>query len=222
MPDRELALTYLPAFFADEREPFPIRCIGWTVFRKTGPSASCPRTIPVAGDCAAVLEYAVYFDYDIQHLYDLEHVFLYLGGKGEVVDAEASFHGWFFKSKINGDLKFENGTHPVFYFQPGKHAVMPDPKYFYLYRDLYPACSELAGDGGFLVAPMFRNRLATDARRNAAVRAYIRRCFSFTPSMKFTRVSFDTEALMPYNDMETVIEERLRGELSKIESRNCL
>ena len=91
---------YKPYLFFDILEPFPVKAVGYTVFRKTSGSKSFPKR-SIDWDtkvCAFVIEYAIFFDYDIEHLYDLEHVWVMVDYNGQVIDAEASFHGKYLKA----------------------------------------------------------------------------------------------------------------------------
>lgn len=208
--DWKLAWRYLPRFYGDEAEPFAIQGAGYTVFREDGNSASCSRSFQLdKNKCKCMIEYAVFYDFDIQHLYDLEHVFVYIGYDGEVVDVEASFHGKFLRSMVNGVLRLED-SHPVIYMQPGKHAMMPAPDYFQLYIELYSACREKAGNDGFLVAPMFKKRLSTTPELDEKVRSYIRRHYSFTPTDKYRYFPLAEGRLLPYLELEEQIVERMQ------------
>lgn len=213
--EAEMARKYVPHFRADKEEPFSIDAVGYTFFYEDGPSRSCRRRFSLPESCSFLIEYAVYFDFDIQHLYDLEHVFVYVGEDGGVLDVEASFHGMFLKSMINGALAFEE-THPVMYLQPGKHAVMPDPSYFNLFIGRERVCRELAGNDGFLVAPMFAGRLETCAETDAKVREYIRENYSFTPSFCYEPAKGDAPLLMPWEELDERIVERMKEWLLKI------
>lgn len=216
MKELQIAARYAPVFCEDEREPFSVGAVGYTVFRESGKSPSSAWTIRLGKETAFAVEYAVYFDFDIQHLYDLEHVFVYVGRDGAVTGVEASFHGHFYRSDINGDLQFEQETHPILYLQPGKHGVMPDPKYFQLYRDLAAACRELAGIDGLLVAPMFTDRLHTDPETDALVRDFIQERYAFAPSLRFRRASCGEELLMPWEELDRDIPHRVEHRLAEI------
>lgn len=211
MTDRELALRFLPHFCRDNREPFPIEAVGYSVLRADGKSPSSPRNLCLGQKAALILEYAVFFDFDIQHLYDLEHVFIYLNDAGEAVGVEASFHGWFFNSMFPGSgLSWEQETHPVFYMQPGKHAMMPDSRLFYLYRELFDACGDLCGSGGFLVDPMFNAELSTSPNFDQIVRSYIRKNFAFEPTMCFEPAPLDPARVIPWPELRELIVRRMR------------
>lgn len=183
--------------------------VGYTVLRRSGKSPSSTRMLTFHDGAATILEYAVFFDFDIQHMYDLEHVFVYLDADGKVVDVEASFHGRFFKSMFQGELEFEDQTHPVFYMQPGKHAMMPNPRFFYLYPELYAACNEQCGKDGFLVAPLFADRLKTDSDLNAAVCRYLQKNFSFVPTMEFEPITY-AFLVLPFAELHGWITDRMR------------
>lgn len=213
--EAEMAKKYMPHFLADKNEPFSIDAIGYTFFYEDGPSRSCRRKFTLPEACSCLIEYAVYFDFDIQHLYDLEHVFVYVGEDGSVLDVEASFHGMFLKSMINGALAFEK-THPVMYLQPGKHAVMPDPSYFNLFIGTQEVCGRLAGNDGFLVAPMFEGRLETCAETDEKVRQYIQENYAFTPSFCYEPVDSEAFLLMPWEKLDERIVQRMREWLQKI------
>jgi hypothetical protein len=154
MTDHELALRYKPHIMFDRREPFELINLGYTVARESGRSPSFKRDIALPPGTAFCIEYAVYFDYDIQHLYDLEHIWVYADAKGKLTDAEASFHGHYFKTLALSRPRPENGETLVCYCQPGKHAFMPQGEYFRLLPDWFSACNTGAGIGGLLAAAL--------------------------------------------------------------------
>ena len=181
-----LAMRYMPIIMKDKNEPFPIRNIGITVFDGPKDSLTIPKLKIDPGQygCKMLIEYAVYFDYDIQHLYDLEHIWIAVRDDGTVKDCLCSFHGMVMHASGIPDLyRTRNGV-PVLYMQPGKHAFMPDPKLFGLHVQRDTCCRELAG-GGLLIPPMLRDRMSTTPEQDERIRAYIRKHFSFTPSWEF-------------------------------------
>ncbi|MDE6516453.1 MAG: hypothetical protein K2L18_01190 [Acetatifactor sp.] len=208
----ELARTFVPHLRYDRAEPFPIEGIGYTLYEDRGKSPSCKRVIEVSPGGRTV-EYAFYYDFDIQHLYDLEHAFVYLDREGKVTGVESSFHGKFLNSLIEGVTEFEEG-HPVLYVQPGKHALLPAPEYFKLVIDRDTACSRNAGEAGFLISSMFEGRLSTNEELDRRIEEYIRRNHAFEPAWEFTEKSPDgrstEELLMPYEDLDLLIVQRLR------------
>jgi hypothetical protein len=207
---KEIALKYLPHFMEDEKEPFPIQAVGYSIFTNGTKSQSCNRLLKWnKSNIQFVVEYAVFFDFDIQHLYDLEHVFVYVGVDGSIVDIELSFHGKFIRGMIDGITQIEMESHPIVYMQPGKHAMVASPEYFQLCIALEESCNELSGADGFLIAPMFETTLCTDENIDKKVEQFIEQNYTFTPSMKFKPSQFDTSMLMPYDELEAFIIRRM-------------
>ena len=129
MDAKELVKKYLPYIYFDENEPFfPVR-VGYSLFRTPGQnSKSFRRKIEFDANITEyVIEYAIYWDFDIQHLYELEHVWVYVGKEGQIIDAEASFHGRYLKALLRDRSNIEDDTHIRLYSQPGKHAFLPKP-----------------------------------------------------------------------------------------------
>ncbi|MBB6733700.1 hypothetical protein [Cohnella zeiphila] len=208
----EWAETYSPAIFFDENEPFrPVR-IGVTLFERPGPSPSMEgRRIEFDPDeVKLAIEYAIYFDYDIGHLYELEHFWAYVGHDGSVVDAEASFHGRYFKALFKDKRNLE-GTHVRIYSQPGKHAFAPSIDFLELIPNLHSASYEEAGNAGLLVPAMFEGRFAADAETDRKVNAYLQ-SVRFRPSLKFRRYSIDSELYATWPELEEEIPQRI-GEI---------
>ena len=46
--ERELALKYLPVFMLDEKEPFDMKAVGYTIFRSDLRSDSFPKRVIAA------------------------------------------------------------------------------------------------------------------------------------------------------------------------------
>ncbi len=89
--DHDLAMRHRPVFQLDANEPFAPVALGYTLYREPAKSVSSKfRIRPGKG---TVIEYAIWYDWDIQHLYDLEHVWVHLDAEGAVVTVKASRHG---------------------------------------------------------------------------------------------------------------------------------
>lgn len=216
--DRRLAVKYAPRLFFDESEPFfPVR-FGITVLRQEGDSPSFRRRLAVnRPDIQAVIEYAVYYDYDIQHLYDLEHVWIYIGRNGEVADAEASFHGKVLKALLRGRANL-SGTRVGLYVQPGKHALSPLPEVFELLPGFASCTQEGAGADGLIYGPFFRGILSTDEETDRRVRVFLQTC-RFTPSLSYGSIEYaDREDLfVSWDQLFAEIPGRIRKELQRLQ-----
>ncbi len=188
---RDLAARYAPVIRFNRLEPFLPLAAGYTIFHQDGDSPSFPRRIELAGDGHApatlAIEYAIWWDWDIQHLYELEHAWTYVGKDGRVVFAEASWHGGYSSTVLpDGNVPFapRSQTNPVIYSQPGKHAFAPAPEMLLEVADnTTEQCGLKAGAGGLWITPLFESTLTR--RKNpevdALVGAYLK-ARAFSPS----------------------------------------
>lgn len=214
--DKEIALKYAPVLYFDRLEPFYPVLVGVTVLRRPGPSPSFRREFRFDDPrLHSVIEYAIYWDYDIQHLYELEHVWVYVGMDGEVLDAEASFHGKYLKGLLKNRSNLTGGTHVRLYSQPGKHAFSPLPELFELLPNLRSAASTEAGLDGLSVPEMFKGIYGTDEETNRLVRRYLQ-TFAFEPSMEFEEYRLPEEAFVEWPRLYEEIPRRIERELAGI------
>jgi hypothetical protein len=208
---QELAARYSPLIYFDRREPFFPLAVGYTVFTADGNSPSFPRRVELAGPgrpaAAFAVEYAIWWDWDIQHLYELEHAWTFVGAQGKVVYSEASWHGGYQPAVLeNGKVRVvarDGGSHPVLYSEPGKHAFAPIPEIIAGERrqKTLDSCGPGAGKGGLWVTPLFKGIL--DLRKNpqvdARVTAYLQKQ-AFTPAFVWSKKFLITrDLLMPWS-----------------------
>lgn len=180
--DLALARALFPRLFFDRAEPFLPEWIGVSILRTKASSPSFRRTLePPRG--GAILEYAIYWDWDIQHLYDLEHVWLFLDSGGALVDAEASFHGKWLKSLLPGGGNIEDGRLAL-HSQPGKHAFSPDPLLFRLLPDSESCCLGEAGKAGAELPWPLQGRIEAKPEWDAEARAWLS-ARAFRPTWDF-------------------------------------
>ena len=189
--DHALALRHAPMIQFDAEEPFLPSVVGYAVFRDSAPSPSFPRHIQLDAGIEFVIEYAIWWDWDIQHLYELEHAWVYVDGGGNVVKAEASWHGKYNRMLDEaGQLPLRDGR-PLLHSEPGKHAFAPSPKWLLARRERTSAsCGARAGVMGVHVTPLFAGVI--DQRKplqNRLVHTWLER-WQFEPSFDFSK-SFD-------------------------------
>ena len=84
MSDRWLAEMYALIIHCDVQETIPLAAAGYTVFREESRSDSFPKRTVKPEENGLVIEYALYWDFDIQHMYDLEHIWVWVAA-GEAV-----------------------------------------------------------------------------------------------------------------------------------------
>jgi glycerophosphoryl diester phosphodiesterase len=218
---RALAARYAPIILFDQREPFLPLAAGFTLFSVDAPSPSFPRTItlgaPDRPPAQLAIEYAIWWDWDIQHLYELEHAWVYLDPAGRVIHAEASWHGGFQAMGHDGAIALE-GDHVLIYSEPGKHAFAPHPSWFAERAAPHPRATTeaLAGMGGLLVNQLFQGQITHTPLADTLARTYLARQ-AFTPSMAFEqRFAFEPAQLVPWPALRDWVPQRIAWWLERL------
>ena len=222
--DHALAARYAPIIRFDENEPFLPLAAGYTVFRQDSPSRSFPREIklnrPSEWAAEYVIEYAIWWDWDISHLYELEHVWVFVDVQGQVIRGEASWHGGYHCMTDDG-LQTIEGNHLVIFSEPGKHAFAPDPQWFIDRRPARAArdqSTRRAGVGGVWVTPLFESQLSPlrTPFANTLARTYLQRC-AFSPARRYTRrFPLTAELLVPWDALEAWIPTRVAKVIDRL------
>jgi HAD superfamily hydrolase (TIGR01549 family) len=208
-----LAARYAPILRFDTREPFLPLAAGYTIVQADTPSPSArhPIALSAPGRAGAItaIEYAIWWDWDIGHLYELEHVWVYLGERGQVIGCEASWHGDAQRIPLDGDRL--RGDRVVLYSEPGKHAFAADPSWF-AERPLAHARSftrALAGADGVLAPAMFGDRIARTPLADTLARTFLSRR-AFDPAWSFAReFAFEPAQLVPWPALARWIPDRV-------------
>lgn len=211
--DLTLARRYAPVILFDGAEPFlPLR-VGCTLFRESGLSPSFPRYIRPEPPIELVIEYAIWWDWDIGHLYELEHAWVFIGERGEVMGVESSQHG----GSYGGDLSLEGGR-PVLYSEPGKHALASSPHLLVARRNHTEySCGPGAGAGGVHVTPLYRDRIVKTPDDDQLVRTYLRR-HAFAPRWDWgLRVQVADLPMAPWPELDAAIPVRVKARLAELE-----
>jgi hypothetical protein len=209
MTDKELAIMYAPHLYFDKNEPFSIDQIGYSVLHKSQRSPSFDRDIWIEEEKVSfVIEYQLYYDYDIQHMYDLEHFWVYVDHEGKVCDGEASAHGSYMNC-YRYTRTIEDETHLPIYVQPGKHALFPDGNLFKLFGDYEASCNKLAGIDGLLVKDMFKGLIMKNSYIDYQVCSYIREQFSFEPKHEFYLVPYEENIIVSWEELVVIIPGRI-------------
>ncbi|MDF2538410.1 MAG: hypothetical protein K0S76_1431 [Herbinix sp.] len=217
MTDRDLALKYAPHLYFDINEPIPINKIGFHIIHNSMKSPSSDRDIWIDPDQTAyVIEYQLFYDFDIQHMYDLEHFWVYVDHNGSVVDGEASEHGNF-KNCYRYTMTLEDETHIPLFVQPGKHAMLPEGNMFKLFSNYRTVCNKLAGIDGLLVAGMFRDSIYKNSHIDYQVCNYIREHFTFEPSLEFQLIRYSEEIIVPWEELYRYIPLRINKLLQNLD-----
>lgn len=222
--DIALARRLAPVIRFGDNEPFLPSRAGISVLTEPGRSPSSSLEITFEPDIAKVVEYAIWWDWDIQHLYELEHIWLKLDSNDQVVGVEASAHGGIFPMTLSdGALPLEEGRVTLF-SAPGKHAFSATPEGQLPAAEITAlSCQELAGRGTILVNDMFRDALAgLAAEDHRAVKRYLQGR-AFLPSFQFNqRFDLSTVEFSSWADLAAWIPGRVRAVLAEVRAQQPL
>lgn len=219
-PDYELALCHAPRIRFDEHEPFLPSVVGYTIFREDAESPSFARHVMLPEGATCAIEYAVWWDWDIQHLYELEHIWVYLDVDEQVVAADASWHGGFHAMvDASGDVPLEEGR-VTLYSEPGKHAFAPVLAWL---TERAPhtraGCGVHAGKGGVLVTSLFQGKINDRTPLNNQLAwSYLER-HTFEPAYVFNNYFDLSDAVhVPWATLFEWIPERVKWWTVKLQA----
>ncbi len=216
--DHQLARRQAPHIRFDAREPFMPAVVGYSIFRESAPSPSFPRDIRLDDGVALAIEYAVWWDWDIQHLYELEHIWVYLDADGRLIDAEASWHGDYNLMRDDtGELPQVDGRLTLF-SEPGKHAFAASAERLLERRErTCGSCGVHAGKMGVHVTPLFDGAIGDKTPLNdRLVHTWLERQ-RFEPSFDFS-CEFDLAgaAFVPWPHLGAWIPTRVSALLAEL------
>ncbi|CAM3089639.1 hypothetical protein PALU110988_00375 [Paenibacillus lupini] len=213
---QELALHYAPTLHMDRLEPFQLVRAGITVFETSAPSPSFNRNIVVDKEkIQMVIEYALYWDYDIQHVYDLEHVWIYIDHEGNIASCEASFHGRYLLGLLRDRSNLSEDQRVNLFVQPGKHALSPLSELFRILPNVESCCQEDAGVDGVLENVLFSGQFKSGENIDQLAEKYLR-TFSFKPSFDYIPHEWNPEAFVTWGELRVEIPVRMRAILSEL------
>ena len=225
MTEREIAEKYSPILHFDRAETIPLRAVGYTVFHKTQVSRSFPRrTVQVPRGAACTVEYALYWDYDIEQMYDLEHVWVTVSEDGSVMDVQGSFHGKYLNllvPDIPGAAGLEEGHMHVF-CQPGKHAMLPAGILTKVVPGWETSCTQAGGPvligNPFSAAysPTGEDLFVPTQEDDRNSIRYLREEKAFQPTLDFSDVQKIDALLMPWDQLYEKIPEWIRAECQRL------
>jgi hypothetical protein len=181
--------------------------------------------VNVPDSAAFTVEYAYYFDYDIEHMYDLEHIWVTVGKNGDALSAEASFHGKYLVLLVPGlhGAVPPSGNHVHAFCQPGKHAFLPAGDLFRIVPRWDRCCLEEAG-GPVLIgnpfsaahSPTGRALFTPDAGDDARSRRYLRENLAFRPTLRFRETALKPEIYLPWRELFALIPGWISAECARL------
>ncbi len=198
--DYALAQRHAPLIRFDAREPFLPLAVGYSVFRADGSSPSFPRQVTLPPGSTAAIEYAIWWDWDIQHLYELEHIRVFVGPDDRPMAADASWHGGMHPMRTDdGSLPTENGRVCLF-SESGKHAFAPLTDWLIERRaETDRHCGRESGSDGLIVPPVFAGLIHDKTPLNDQLaRTFLERQ-AFQPSYDYSqRFDLAQAAFVPW------------------------
>jgi phosphoglycolate phosphatase-like HAD superfamily hydrolase len=222
--DIALARRLAPIIRFADNEPFLPSHVGISVLDAAGRSPSSRLEIGFEAGVAKVIEYAIWWDWDIQHLYELEHIWLKLDAGDTVVGVEASSHGGkFAMTAADGGLPLQDGRVSLV-STPGKHAFTATAEAQEKTRELTTVCcQELAGRDGVLINDMFRPALSeVTAEDHRAVKRYLQ-ARAFLPTFDFgQRFDLASAEFMDWDALTAWIPGRVKAVLAEVRQEQPL
>ncbi len=209
--DHALAQRHAPYIRFDRHEPFFPTAAGYTIFWADGPSPSFPRDMILPPGAVQIIEYAIWWDWDIQHLYELEHIWIYLDADENIIRAEASRHGGYALMANGNDAPPLEGGHLTLVSEPGKHAFAPAPQWHLDRAERIERLCRVPGRMGVHVPPLFEEALRPHRTpiANRLVLTYLS-AQAFQPTFDFTRLfKLDTVTLLPWEQLRAWIPDRV-------------
>ena len=216
--DLALAKRLAPVLRFADNEPFLPSRVGISVLREVGPSPSTQLEIAMAPGAVCVVEYAIWWDWDIQHLYELEHVWLHLDADEQVIQVEASAHGGKFPMALPDGRLPRAGDRISLVSAPGKHAFTATEADQAVHAEsLGIACQELAGRGGILVNEMFAQALqGLTPEDHRAVKRFLQ-SRAFLPASEYSQhIDLATLEFSSWTDLAAWIPNRVRDVLTEV------
>ncbi|WP_200940218.1 HAD family hydrolase [Devosia sp. Root436] len=220
----DLARRLAPVVRFCDNEPFLPSRVGVTVLDTPARSPSTGIPIVFEAGVAKVIEYAIWWDWDIQHLYELEHIWLKLDADDSVVAVEASAHGGKLAMQLpGGALPLEEGR-VTLVSTPGKHAFTATADAQAQDAELtVVSCQELAGRAGILINDMFRAALTeVMAEDHRAVKRYLQ-ARAFLPAFDFgQRFALSSIEFMSWEALAAWIPGRVKAVLAEVRQEQPL
>jgi hypothetical protein len=216
-----LASHYAPIIQLDANEPFRPLAAGYTIFLQDAQSPSFDRRIRLkrgrGHEADRVIEYAIWWDWDINHLYELEHIWVYVNSTGEIVNIEGSWHGDVKSLVHDGRIKVQ-GNHPVVCSEPGKHAFAIGIDQFRERQQRIPGItSRFAGGSGIVLTGLFDGEIWRTPPWDRLIHTYLSQ-FAFTPTWIYSNsFTVDETMLVPWPALRDWIPGRVHGWIDRLE-----
>ena len=212
-----LARQLAPILLCDKYEPFEPAVVGISHLKRGETSPSFHHLNPFTkapNRTFTILEYAIWWNGDIQHLYELDHVWIYLNENNSPIHITASAHG----EMIDISQTNWQDRQIRLFCEPGKHALAPTSAEIIDKREwLDDVCSNPDTIMGFEIPAEFSDHMSflSPYDRFLACDFLRRKCFK--PSYSFEK-SFDLSKVpfMSWNELQSLIPRLLRDQTEEL------
>lgn len=207
---------HAPILHFDKLEPFLPIVAGYTVFETSGPSKSFKRDITLPENCVYAIEYAIWWDWDIQHLYELEHLWVYIDSNDKLIFAEGSFHGGYHTLETDTGIPMQDNR-LVAFSEAGKHAFATSVKQLRNLRSFTSlCCTDDAGNGDVLIKDIYATEITANSIARRMCKRYMK-AHAFTPSYEYTQqLDLANLPLWPWEALNTWIPQRVNTWLEQL------
>lgn len=202
----ELVASLAPEYRLDVVEPFKPQAVAWNILNSSSSSSFKSLDIDLL-DGQAILEGAVWWDWDIQHVGDLEYVWVvYEKSTGKPAACYATASG-----KVR--LMHLNAGPYVLYCEPGKHGHASSAADFNVSNeDILHMCNSLAEGDNNALSP----RVTLSDKDKEKVAEHLRSKF-FDPTFNFSdSISLRTVQATTWESLQSFIPTRIAQILSAI------
>ncbi len=174
---------------------------------------------------AKVIEYAIFYLTDIQHVYDLEHVWVYLDKNDNPLAVRGTQHGMVvYLYGFHKPVNMKNG-HPILIVSPGKHAHYTNANQ--LHAKILTAANRNPGTNGMYRIQFFTNEEWKEVQKvypgKIKLRLYYDINYSYTPSFRFRTYLIPKRSntrkfgqLVPWDDLRSFIPKTIISHLKHI------
>ena len=215
-----VAYRHAPVIRCDELEPFSPQAVGYSIHECDGPSDSSTHPVRLRGATRAI-EYAIWWDWDIQHLCKMEHVWVYLDGNSQPIRVESSTQGCVDEIWREGRCLPLSSGRVTLFSEPGKHAFAAIPERLRInYAATSKCCSDGAGANGVQVPDLPGEILDEPTIYDRhLVRKYLKKK-RFLPTFCFGKVlDLRHVPIMPWDELGASIPGRIRAELARLRAQ---
>ncbi len=212
-----LARQLAPILLCDKLEPFEPHVVGISHLKRGEPSPSFRHMNPFTkapNRTSSVLEYAIWWNGDIQHLYELDHVWIYLNENNVPIHITASAHG----EMIDISQSNWQDRQIRLFCEPGKHALAPASADILAKREfLDAACSQSETIDGFQIPAEFKDHMSFLSPYDHFLACDYLKQMRFTPSYSFEK-SFDLSKVpfLTWNELEILIPRFIRDRTERL------